>query len=151
MPGLCALPVVAHEKGVSVVSDSTLAPLPIWKLVLPFPPSILRPNDRSHWAKKNPHKNAFKLACHQIATAQPVNFSAGRIALHVTFYPPNNRWDFDAQVSACKALFDGIADAWGVNDRRFRPVMVFEDADKNNPRVEIKMAGHEPGQPVAGT
>ncbi|TGE04648.1 RusA family crossover junction endodeoxyribonuclease [Hymenobacter fodinae] len=81
----------------------------------------------------------MKLACRQIAAAQPVSFPAGCIALCVTFYPPNNRWDFDAQVSACKALFDGIADAWGVNDRRFRPMMVFENADKHNPRVEITL------------
>jgi len=37
----------------------------------------------------------------------------------VRFFPPSNRGDTDGMFSACKSAFDGIADALGVNDRRF--------------------------------
>lgn len=47
---------------------------------------------------------------------------AGRGArLAVTFHPPGRYgYDEDGLMSRCKAIFDGIADAIGVNDRNFR-------------------------------
>jgi crossover junction endodeoxyribonuclease RusA len=45
----------------------------------------------------------------------------GNIPLKVIFHPPLNRaWDLDNLVATMKAGFDGLADAWGVNDSRFR-------------------------------
>lgn len=48
------------------------------------------------------------------------------IPINVFFYPPDNRRrDADNLVSSLKAVFDGIADALGVNDARFRQQYTF--------------------------
>ncbi|WP_148649262.1 RusA family crossover junction endodeoxyribonuclease [Novosphingobium barchaimii] len=47
---------------------------------------------------------------------------AGSIEMTVTFYPPDRRHrDDDNMIASFKAARDGIADALGVDDRKFRP------------------------------
>lgn len=107
-------------------------------ITLPFPPSILRPNDKSCWQAKNPVKVAYREKCKSIASENIPNFKEGNIEIKLTFYPPNNRWDYDAMLSAFKSGQDGVCLAWGINDKRLRPVLIDpRDADKKNPRVEI--------------
>ena len=109
-------------------------------ITIPFPPSILRPNDRTHWRKKNPIKASYRTDCSYFAMEKPVAFPAnGPLYLHITFYPPNNRWDWDGMVSAAKAGFDGLAIGWKVNDKRFTPTLSFCPADPKNPRIEVKV------------
>lgn len=123
-----------------MVCDNALAPLPVLRLVLPYPPSILNPNNRSHWAKKNPVKVRYKEQCHALAAAIAPALPAGKIPLSIVFYPPRNIGDLDNMLSSCKALFDGISDAWGINDKLFRPMMLdVGRADKHNSRVEITL------------
>lgn len=67
-------------------------------------------------------------------------FAAGKISVSIVFYPPRNTGDLDNMLSSCKALFDGISDAWGINDKLFRPITLdVGRADKGNPRVEITL------------
>lgn len=59
------------------------------------------------------------------------------IAYKVTFYPPDKRHrDDDSMIASFKAARDGIADALGVNDRRFKPHYFFEEPCKPG-RVEV--------------
>jgi len=107
-------------------------------ITLPFPPSILRPNDKTCWQVKNPVKVAYREQCKSIALQNIPKFNDGNISIHIKFYPPNNRWDYDAMLSAFKSGQDGMCMAWGINDKRLRPVLLDpQDADKLNPRVEI--------------
>ena len=47
--------------------------------------------------------------------------AATKLRAHVRFFPPDNRnRDEDGMVSSVKSQLDGIADALGVNDGRFR-------------------------------
>lgn len=109
------------------------------KLILPWPPSILSPNRREHWAEKAPFKNKYRYACGLIAMKEVPEFPDGKIDLKITFYPPHNKMDDDNIIGCFKAGRDGIADGWGVNDKRFRPIYSFGDSDKSNPRVEIEI------------
>jgi len=49
----------------------------------------------------------------------------------VTFYPPDRRGDRTNYPNRMKPYFDGIADALGVNDRRFVPAYHFAEPVKD--------------------
>lgn len=127
-------------------------------LIIPFPPSILRPNDRSHWRVKNPIKIKYKNDCYALAMASQVKPAMpemivnpnvrwdwdvkpkfkNKLSIDLEFNPPNNRWDWDACISAAKAGFDAVAMAWGIDDRYFRPrLLTWNQADVNNPHIKI--------------
>lgn len=89
-------------------------------IVLPWPPRDLHPNSRPHHMAKARAAKAYRTQAMWIAKAAEVSPPAeGEIMLDVRFHPPSSRGDTDGMFSACKSAFDGIADAIGVNDRRF--------------------------------
>lgn len=117
-------------------------------ITLPWPDRKLSPNARVHWRAKAPvtakaRKDAAlatyaALGC-GLRTVRDALAGEGKIPLEVRFYPPDRRHrDDDSMVSSFKAARDGIADALGVNDRRFRPHYVFEDAEKPG-RIEVRL------------
>ena len=91
------------------------------ELTLPWPPRELSPNARTHWRKKAPITKAYKHACWALCKeAGMVAPESPRIALWITFYPPDRRnRDDDNIVSSFKAGRDGIALALGIDDKRF--------------------------------
>ncbi len=93
------------------------------KLVLPYPHKDLNPNKRVHWSKKHKLAHDLRYHCKILARgSKPVPDADGKLNLTFTFYPPDNRRrDLDNVIAAFKAGFDGLADAWGVDDRHFRP------------------------------
>lgn len=116
-------------------------------ITLPWPDSRLSPNARVHWrAKVAPKQQArirtawttvaaagFKETFHRLAE------SDGPIPITVTFYPPDKRRrDDDNMVGSFKHHRDGIADALGVDDRRFRPHYVFADAAAPG-KIEVEL------------
>lgn len=108
---------------------------------LPWPDKRLTPNAkrRKHWSGYRPAEKADRTTA-QILTLsamqhQRVSHSrfAGddKIPVNVTFFPPDRRHrDDDGMIGAFKHMRDGIADALGVNDRRFLPTYAIADADK---------------------
>lgn len=107
-------------------------------VTLPWPPKELSPNDGSHWAVKAPFKKALRRDCWLLTLAeyQKAKKSGLRIdpdrpvTLSVLFVRPDRRHhDKDNLMARSKALFDGIADGLGVNDRifRFDPPEISED------------------------
>ena len=90
---------------------------------LPWPDARLNPNARVHWAVKSPVTKAARLlAYYTTRTAGAAVEGDKPIALRVVFHAPDRRHrDRTNAEAACKAYFDGIADALGVNDRRFEP------------------------------
>lgn len=109
-------------------------------IVLPFPPAILNPNKIAHWAKKSPIKAQYKYDCKMLTLASGVKPPEGRIHLEITFYPPRNVGDIDNFLAAMKSGIDGVAEAWQVNDKCFRPLTIdVAEKDASNPRVEIRI------------
>ncbi len=116
------------------------------RLELPWPDKGLSPNARLHWAPlANLKAEARKMAAWAAKAAIPykdrkwIAGGDGKIPIKVTFYPPDNRRrDDDNMVASFKAYRDGIADAFGVDDRRFQPHYHFEDAQKPG-RVEVTL------------
>jgi len=92
------------------------------ELVLPWPPRELSPNARAHWRKAAPIKAAYRRACYVLAKQSGIVIDwEGDVHVWIDFLPPDRRArDDDNMISAFKAGRDGVADALGVNDKRFR-------------------------------
>lgn len=100
-------------------------------IILPFPPSSLSGHAKGHWrakaAETKKHREWAKVATQ---AAKPNVPASGDIRLRVRFIPPDRRSDRANFPVRMKAYFDGIADAIGVNDRRFLPVYEFAEPAK---------------------
>jgi len=106
---------------------------------LPFPPSILSGHSKgSHWPKTKATKQWRQWACQATQAAAPVVPEEGDIIIRIRFVPPDRRSDRTNYANRCKPIFDGIADALKVNDRRFVPA--YEYAEPEAPgRLEITL------------
>lgn len=93
-------------------------------LELPWPPRQLSPNAREHWGTLAKVKKSYRARCAGIARVAGVRaLVTGKDALgvHLTFLPPDRRpRDWDNLVASMKAGLDGLADALGVDDSRWR-------------------------------
>lgn len=91
-------------------------------IILAWPDKRLSPNARTHWALKARLTKAARTAAGWATRASGVRVDGvGAIDLHITFNPPDKRnRDMDNLIASCKGMGDGIADALGVNDHRFR-------------------------------
>lgn len=93
-----------------------------------WPPASLAGHANGHWRGKSADTKAARHAAWAEAMRQPrPKFDAtGDIYVRVTFTPPSHHGDRINYYNRCKPLFDGLADALKVNDKRFVPVI---DAD----------------------
>lgn len=91
-------------------------------ITLPWPSSALSPNARGHWSKKAKAAKAYRQACWAITKQSGFDVDwAGDAYLWLTFIPPDRRArDDDNLVAAFKSGRDGVADALGIDDKRFR-------------------------------
>ena len=93
------------------------------EVTLPWMPKALNPNQRGHWSVKSKAAKAYRRACHLLtleAGLRGVDWE-GDIHVWIDYFPPDRRHrDQDNMIASCKALFDGLADALRVNDKRFR-------------------------------
>lgn len=106
------------------------------RIELDFPPAELFPNRSkgAHWTKTHTARHNYREISgwstkHQMKDWKPTK---EKISLKVTFVMPDKRLrDTDNCLAAAKAGLDGMADALGVNDRQFNPVIVYrEHGDK---------------------
>lgn len=98
------------------------------RIEFPWPPASL--SGHIGWkggkAKADAVKR-FRNAAWAITKQHPApKLVDGDIYVRLTFTPPNNRGDRTNYYNRCKPILDGLADALGVNDKRFVPIM---DAD----------------------
>jgi crossover junction endodeoxyribonuclease RusA len=89
---------------------------------LPWPPKQLSPNSRIHWGEKSKIAKKYRHDCYLLCKA--ANLAApetdGKLVLWMTFFPPDKRArDDDNLVASFKNGRDGIADALGIDDKRF--------------------------------
>ena len=92
------------------------------ELVLPWPPKELSPNARVHWTKRSAVAKTYRAACYLLTNQSGLSVDwTGDVHAWIDFYPPDRRHrDDDNMVAAFKSGRDGMADALGINDRRFR-------------------------------
>ena len=92
------------------------------ELVLPWPPRELSPNARTHWRRAAPIKAKYRDACYILTKQSRAAIDwEGDVHVWIDYYAPDKRpRDLDNCIASSKSAFDGMADALGVNDRRFR-------------------------------
>jgi len=92
------------------------------ELVLGWPPRDLSPNARCHWAKKAKAAKAYRKACWALTKEAGIRIDwQGEIHLWITFFPPDRRSrDDDNLIASFKNGRDGVAEALGIDDKRFR-------------------------------
>jgi len=114
-------------------------------ITLPWPDRLLWPNARPHYHAKARATKAARHAAWALTLAAGARVDQDRpisrpIALTVTFCAPDKRHrDRDNAIAACKAYMDGLADALGVNDRRFEPTYKWGEVRKGG-AVEVTLA-----------
>lgn len=96
---------------------------------LPYPAPELFPNRKAgkHWGATHAAKVKAREDGHYMARMESHHFrdTGGDIPVSIVFCPPDKRRrDLDGCLSAMKASLDGIAAALGVDDSRFRPVLL---------------------------
>ena len=91
-------------------------------ITYPWPSKNLSPNARVHWSVKSKATKSLRRIAHLLtleAGWRGVDWE-GDVLVSVIFFPPDKRArDIDNMLSSSKAIFDGLADALGVNDKRF--------------------------------
>ena len=109
---------------------------------LSWPPKELSPNARVHWAKKAKAAKAYRLECFLIAKAAGIKAPEGKILWTVEFFPPSRRaYDDDNLLARMKSARDGIADALGVDDRRFVTQLSVSDKVIKGGLVRVTIVG----------
>jgi len=90
------------------------------QVLLGWPPKVLSPNARTHWATRSRAAKAYRYSCFMAAKLAGLVAPAGRLLLVIEFLPPNRqRRDDDNLIAAFKSGRDGLADALGVDDCHF--------------------------------
>lgn len=88
---------------------------------LPWPAKDLHPNSRPHYmAKARAVKAARRAASLMAKPLGKIDPEAVKVTCIFSPPPVKRNRDADNLLAACKAYFDGIADAIGVDDSRFK-------------------------------
>lgn len=115
---------------------------------LPFPPASLSGHNKGHWATKARTVATHRAwAFHATRAAKIAVPEDGDIAIKFRFIPPNRRGDRTNYPNRLKPYIDGIAEALGINDRRFLPSYEFADPEKGG-KVLVELAGCQPFKPA---
>lgn len=98
---------------------------------LPFPAKELMPNQKNgkHWGathaiKTSQRDTAFYLTMDQTG-GRDFFKGSDNIPISLLYLMPDNRHrDCDNMLAASKAMLDGVAQALGIDDKRFKPVLI---------------------------
>lgn len=92
---------------------------------LPWPPKELSGHHDIHWRVLQPIKKKHRQwavnAALEVLSQIDLPLDEYDIPVSATFIPPDKRTDRVNMPTRLKPYWDGIADALGVNDRRFLP------------------------------
>jgi crossover junction endodeoxyribonuclease RusA len=106
-------------------------------IVLPWPPSSLSGHNNGAWHSKARIVATHRAwAFHATRAAKPAIPGEGDIRITFRFVPPDNRGDRTNYPNRIKPYIDGIAEALGINDKRFLPSYTFAEPEKPG-RVEV--------------
>ena len=123
---------------------------PLVAFTLPFPPNILSPNNRAHWAKKAPFKAAYFAECYILARQAIIKANRPPIPantkVHLTLtFTPRRRMDADNAIASFKTGIDAIAKAIRVDDSLFDYTFKFLPADRARAGVFVSILGGSRG------
>ena len=107
---------------------------------LPWPSNQLSLNKRLHWAARAKAVRVARSEAERIAKGhcRPLQ---GRILFVLEFFPPDRRrYDDDGLLARMKSARDGIADALGVDDRRFVTQFSVSETIVKGGKVTIRMS-----------
>ena len=112
------------------------------------PPVVLRPNGRGHWAARaravKRVREEARLVVLAVLRKDAVRFVPRRYDVTWCYWAGAGP-DLDNVLASCKALLDGCADAFGVNDRELELGMVVRVKVKRSDAlagyVELKFYG----------
>jgi crossover junction endodeoxyribonuclease RusA len=110
------------------------------KFDLPWPSNQLSRNARLHWAVRAKAVRHARSEAERIAKGhcKPLE---GRILFVLEFFPPDRRWyDDDGLLDRMKSARDGIADALGVDDRRFVTQFSVSDTVVKGGKVSVTIS-----------
>ncbi len=109
---------------------------------LPWPPKILSPNARAHWAVKNRAVKLYRDNCAWLTKAAGVRVDwDGFVHVWITFCPPDRRHrDDDNCIGAFKHGRDGMAQALGIDDKRFRIHPFLSDEVVKGGAVKVRLS-----------
>lgn len=117
------------------------------EVTLAWPPKILSPNARAHWAAKNRAVKLYREDCAWLTKAAGLRVDwDGTVHAFITFYPPDRRHrDDDNAISSFKAGRDGMAQALGIDDKRLRihPLLSGEVIRGGAVKVRLSMGPEE--------
>lgn len=116
------------------------------RIVLPWPDARLTPNSkrRKHWRTYQPVvRRAREYAGFETKVQSAIQRVApmpdGKIPVSVTFYPPDRRKrDDDGMIGQFKPYRDGICDALGIDDHRWKTSYTVAEPCKPG-RIEIEI------------
>ena len=115
------------------------------ELVLPWPSKDLSPNARIHWSKRAKAAKAARAEAYALAIQAgwaSLKFAEGRIHVWIDYYPPSRRLpDDDNMLARTKPARDGIADALGVDDKRFVSHPYVHTTPRKGGEVRIRLTG----------
>lgn len=107
-------------------------------IVLPFPSSELSGHQSGRWRHKARIVATHRSwAFHATREARESVPAEGDIPIKFKFVPPDRRGDRTNFPNRLKPYIDGIAEALGINDRRFLPSYEFSEPEKPG-RVEVQ-------------
>lgn len=123
------------------------------EIIAPWPPSELSPNARVHRMVKarivkKTRSDAYLLAKLALSKLDASNRKAlqdaiesgEHVAFWIDFYPPSRRhYDDDNLVSRFKPSRDGIAEAIGINDRKFRSLPFVQSDTFTGGKVVVRI------------
>lgn len=115
------------------------------ELVLPWPSKNLSPNARVHWSRKAAAAKDARAMARLLAMSARWGEAAlpeGRLHLWITFHPPTRRLpDDDNMLARFKPSRDGIADALGIDDKRFVSHPYVSDKPRRGGQVVVRLTG----------
>lgn len=127
-----------------------------FSIAIPWPPKILSPNARPHWAALARAKKDYRHACYVEARAthpeergwmRSAALRGCLIRCRLVISPPNrHRRDEDNLTASLKAGLDGIADAIGVDDSRLRWDRALWGDVVRGGRIVVEMTAEEQQQ-----
>jgi hypothetical protein len=115
------------------------------RLVLPWPPTRLQPNQRARWPERRRLAKAYLADCHAAALAggaRPSKCPPPPVRLTVTFRPPTAApRDRDNCIGAFKHGQDAVALALGCDDAQFEVAYApLGDPDRPHGSVVVEIA-----------
>jgi len=120
------------------------------RIRLAWPDMALMPNRKNgkHWGSIHAQKTKAKRDANFIALAALATHTlipAHRLALRITFAAPDKRRrDVDNLLACIKPQIDGIAQALGVDDSLFRPIILDDGYDpQKQGYIDIEISAYE--------